>query len=721
MANSPVPVPASYRADRVDEDDLLRIIDEEVRNGITFANDDKADARSDALDYYDGIMRDLPAERGRSSVVSRDVADVIDAVLPGLMRMFAGASTLGVYEPAKPGDEQAAAQATDYVNHVLANDCDGYRTLGAWIMDGLQVRNGVVKVYWDTREEHEVETLRSLSGEQITMMQLDGDLKPEDVLGVQGRVETIPNPMGGPAIPLEVFDLRVRRLKSPGGRLRIDNVPPEDFGISSRARTIEDAPCVWQIARLTRSDLVKQGFDPAVVEGLPAHDRAPTQADADRNSDRDERGAQRGDGAMAEVEVTEAYLYADLDGDGAAESLKVVTAGAAGSRKIIEVEEWPDDRPFVDLTPQFVPHRWMGKSLADAVMDLQRVKTALWRGGLDNTYAQNRPQRVVQEDAIVNPDELREMAFGGLIRIKKGFDPRAAIADLTVPNIAAVSLQAIQAVDALISRRTGISQATAALDPTALDPQTATAEAIKQDAAHARVELIARNMAELGIKKLFAKMLRIIVRNQDRPRTIRLRDKWVDFDPRVWNAGMDVHINVGLGTGSRERDLRMLSAVYARQVEVYRELGANNPVVTPRMMMATLHKMVEASGLKNPESYFADISDEAFAQWMASKPPAEPDPKVAAIEARAQAEMQRMQAQVSLGREKAAADVQLDQQRMTAEMQMERERIQQEYALKVEELNRKFALRQTEMAQEADLRAAAMVTGSAVSPNLPRQ
>lgn len=696
------------RTDAVSDSDLLRLIDEAIATGVSFENDlatggqkRREGAKGDrevALEYYDGVMNDLPSEKGRSSVVSRDVADVIDTMLPGLMRVFDGSQHVVVYSPARPGDEDAAEQASDYVNHVWSNDCNGYLVLLTWIVDALQVRNGIVKVYWDRTPDTKPEEFSGLSDEQLVMLSEDPEV---EIVGYRERVEVIRDPATGASVPHPVHDLKVLR-RVPGGRLVIENVAPENFGISRGAKCPDTAPCAWDRSRLTRSDLVKRGFKKDLVWSLPVADGRPSDT-----VDRDDDGGigNEGLGANAEIDIVEAYVFADRDGDGIAEPLKVMTAGGSGSRKILSVEDWTDDRPYSDLTPQVVPHRWMGRSIADNVMDLQRVKTSLWRSALDNTYAQNRPQREVVEKNVNNPDEVLNPTFGGVIRVKEP----GTIRDITVPFVAANTLQAIQAVDGIIQRRTGISGATASLDSTALEPQTATAEQLEHDASYARVELVARTMAKLGVKKLFQKMLRIIVRNQDRPRTIRLRDKWVDFDPRAWNADMDAEPNIGLGTGSRERDLAMLSGVAARQEAVIEKLGPDNPVVTPSMYVATLHKMVEASGLKNPETYFAKVSDEEFTKWLASRPQQQ-DPKVAAAQAQAQArtegDRQRLEAQIQGQREKAEAEVGIERERMQHEAELERDRLVQEYAL-----------RQDEMQLEAELKGAEIAAGMR-SPSL---
>jgi hypothetical protein len=318
------------------------------------------------------------------------------------------------------------------VNYVWANDCDGYLILLTWIMDALQVRNGIVKAYWDSTPETEAESFTGLSDEQLVILFDDPDV---EVVGYDAQPQMVQDPATGQPMPLQLHDVKIRRRTS-SGRLVIENVPPEDFGISRRAKSIDKARCVWHRTKLTRSDLLKQGYKRDLVWSLPASDGAPSET-IDREQDAGV-GAE-GSGANTEIDIVEAYVFADCDGDGIAESRKVVTAGGAGGRKILKNEEWSDDRPFADLIAQAVPHRWMGRSIADDVMDLMRVKTSLWRGVLDNTYAQNRPQREAVQDDIINPDEVLNPTFGGVIRVKKA----GAVRDVVTPQIADKILVAI--------------------------------------------------------------------------------------------------------------------------------------------------------------------------------------------------------------------------------------------------------------------------------------
>lgn len=693
------------------EDELLRLIDDEIEASISFDTDlsvggnDALRERSLAIEYRRGEMRDLPALPNWSSAVSRDVADTIDFMLPGLMRVFAGAGQIAVYQPAKAGDEESAAQATDYVNFLWDSELNGYQVLTTWIDDGLIVRNGIVKVYWDPTPEYEHEELSALTDEQLVLLQEDPEV---EIAGYQPREQTVQDPQTGQTIPLVLHDVRVRRMVL-NGRLTLENVPPEDFGVSARARSLEGARMVWHRTRETRSDLIKRGFDPEEVNDLPAYSRPATATAEDREDSGTLMRAPFGGGALEEVEVYECYPLADLDGDGITERLRVVVAGGRGGRKLLSVDPWPDgDLPFQDWTPKPVSHRWMGQSVADDVMDLQRIKTALLRSYLNNAYQVAVPQRVVDNEAVLNPDELLVLGPGAIIRAKKG-QAQTAVVDLVAPYIGDKLLQGIQYVDTVIQRRTGVSQSSAALDATALQPQTATAEAIEHDANYARIELVARNLAELGLKPLFRKILRIIVRNQDRPRMIRLRDKWVDMDPRVWNAAMDVTVNVGLGTGSRERDLAMLAGISAQQDLVVKELGLGNPIVPVSKWVRTRHKMVEASGVRDADEYFTPTSDEEFAAWRQANPPP-PDPKAQAqaakLEADMQAEQVRMQRQAEIERRQAEADLVVQEQKAALEMRLREQQAEIAERMKAMELDAQIHLERMKLQLRAQVEAA---------------
>ena len=127
---------------------------------------------------------------------------------------------------------------------------------------------------------------------------------------------------------------------------------------------------VWHIVRKTRSDLIKMGFDKDIIDDLPSWMADPAR-DVRPGGKPLLPEAPTANHSMQEVDVYECYMMYDADGDGIAERYKILAAGPNGARKLLSMDPWPDDVPFVDVTPYPVPHRWMGRSIADEVIDIQ--------------------------------------------------------------------------------------------------------------------------------------------------------------------------------------------------------------------------------------------------------------------------------------------------------------------------------------------------------------
>ena len=139
------------------------------------------EARAQAMEYYLGEMqRDMPAEPGRSRAVSTDVSDTIEGMLPDLMDIFAGSDEVVRFEPAGPNDEDAAQQETDYVNHVFMQQNPGFMVLYAFLKDALLSKVGIVKVWWEEREEEQRETYYDLTEDQFAMIAQAVDVSDGD-------------------------------------------------------------------------------------------------------------------------------------------------------------------------------------------------------------------------------------------------------------------------------------------------------------------------------------------------------------------------------------------------------------------------------------------------------------------------------------------------------------------------------------------------------------
>lgn len=688
------------------KEELAALCRSEIDDSIGYTESSITLKRGKAIAYYQGELPDVKPEDGRSKVTSHDLSDAIGWIMPGLLRVFTATDRVVEYEPQSPEDEQAAQQATDYVNHVFMVECEGYRVLQHGILEGLQLGNGILKHWWDTTKCYETTDYSGLGDEAFAML-LDDD----EVEVLQHTAETVMEPDIGPdgqpaEVPMTVHAVKIKRLKS-AGRLRIECLPPEEFLIDKRAKSIADARFVAHRTKKARADLVAEGYKLAEVMKLGSDgdidDTDEKLARFDEDST-DNAASDSDDPMMVEVEIFECYPRCDYDGDGYAERRKVVLAGAGSAKSVLANDEWDDDVPFSDLVPMPMPHRWEGRSLYDELEDIQRIKTVLLRQTLDNLYWTNHPQRAAPLNGVENPDELLNPTFGGVVWEKVP----GAVRDLTVPFVASSTFPVLDVLDSIIERRTGVSRTSQALDPDALQNQTAAGMMAAQSAAYAKIEMYARNMAELGMKRMFGCILRIIVRHQDRPKMVRLRNKWVEMDPRQWNAGMDARISVGLGTGSRDRDMVMLQQIATIQKEAIDKLGPVNPLANIKQLSNTLTRIVESSGLRSPEQYVSEVTDEQLKQ-IAGMEGEKKSPEMQKVEAQAQAEVMKAQAQAQIEMQKAQSQAGLEQKKAQAELQNARERAGLELQLKREETAAKLQLMQQEAEAKMQLRREEML------------
>lgn len=718
-------------AEKMDEDGLKALLANEIRSSIAYDDTELSGKRARALEYFKGVMSDTPSMSGRSSVVSKDVADTIGWMLPGIIRVFTASDQMAIFEPARPSDEPFAKQATDYCNFVFMKDNPGYRVLWDATHDSLLLGNGIVKHWWDDKEECEYTEHSGLTEEQLAILFSEGDVEIVAQKPGAPQIVGVPDMMGGiQQIELPTYDIKVKRVTR-AGRLRVECIEAEDFLMDREATCIEDARFCAHRDHVSRSDLIEMGFSRETVESLPV-DRFNAMQEEKLARDEDSRFQFNmvGDESMMLVELYECYVKADVDGDGIAETVRAFYAGSQGAGELLDWEVWEDDVPFSDIPCEPVPHRWDARSVADDVSDIQRVKTVLTRQFLDNLYWVNNPLITAEENTVANPEMLMAPKFGGTVWHRKGSPPPTPV---MLPFIGDKALLGLQHFDNVREMRTGVSRSTMALDPEALQNQTATANQNQKDSAYSQIELIARNQAELGWRRVFKQILKLIVKHQDRPRTIRLRDEWVEMDPRSWNAGMDVTINIGLGTGSRDRDMAMLNQILNVQIAMTDRLAqggfAAQAVDMIPKIVTTAIKLSESAGVKNPEQFWPEIKPEQIEQMKAQalQPPV--DPKIELEKQKLQLDAQVKQADMQMrGQElqaKAAMDAQADERKaqiesvqaqadiatqdrkMQAEMAMAERKFQLEASLAQQqfELERELKLMDAQMKRESHAQA----------------
>lgn len=672
-----------------------------VSREISLAQTDRATSskkQTKALEYYQGKMTDIVAETGRSSAVSRDLADTMGWMLPGIIRVFTASEHMAVAEPVGKEDMAWAEQATDGLNYTFWKENDGYRIVYNATWDSLLSANGVVKTWWDDTPTTKVSFHSGLTDDEFNMLVSDDDV---EVIAHTEDTEDMPDPATGQITPLKVHSVKIKR-KVDDGKTRVEAIPPEDYGKDSDSKTCDEARFQYHRSDKTRSDLIEMGFDRKLVESLQ---KATDNRQSEELARQQQSTTEDGDISMDVVDLYECYVKADIDGDGIAETCRVYYAGSKDGGEILDWEEWGDETPFDDIPCNPMPHRWEAQSIADETMDVQQIKTVLLRQALDNTYATNNPQRFVTGE-ITNPEELFSPSFGGAIFGKPG----STVTPLTIEFVANHAYDAINYQDQVIERRTGVSRQTMALDPEALQNQSATANQNQHDAAYSQIELVARNQAELGWKKVFRKILKLEVKHQDKPRDIRMRGKAITIDPRYWNADMDITINVGLGTGSRDRDLTMLQQVLANQTALGTRLEQggfqDKALEMLPYIMTTLKKQAEAAGIKNPEMFYPDVTEEEIAagKQRIEQASQQPDPKIQMMKDQAQADMQLKQASMQHDQQTSAAKMQSDMEMQQAKMQQDAATAAQEMQLKREQMAAEMQLKQDQLVAEMQLK-----------------
>lgn len=640
------------------EDELKEVCRREIsdisgRLGGTFAQDL---ARS--MDMYLG--EPLGNEQdGRSQVVSQDVQDTVESMMPDFMEMFAAGDEAVRFDPVGPEDEEQAKQATDYCNLIWYVDNEGYAITQDCLKDALIQRLGWIKVQWD---DTPVKSRKILDG--VNSLQLQELLKDKEI-EIVGKDEREPTPDEAQFFPDGIVykvDLIRTRMN---GRVRCMAIPPENAGISPFENDAEHAYFAYHKEEKRVSDLIEAGFDADIVKSIPTGDEADfDQARLARYKPEQEMVEldQRDDTAARKVWVYECYVRVDYDDDGIAELRQVTLAGPNMTIVLDNIEI--DETPLVPFTPIRMPHKIHGRSITDLVEEIQLVKTSLIRNWNDNNNLINNARHFVNEERV-NIDDMLTVRPGGIVRFKGENIANLQAPIVTVPIGEQIAM-GIEYWDKVREIRTGETRYNQGTDAESLN-DTAKGISLIMNAAQKRKLLMARNFAD-SFRLVFKKILHLVIAHQDRPRTIRLRNRWVDIDPRYWNADMDATVQVGLGHGSKDTQFAMLTQLLGIQGQmVEQQGGVDGPLVKANNIYATVKRLPPTMGLRDADQYFSDPSQ--------GPPPApKQDPKMIEIQGKLEADKQRMAMEQQASEHKA----QLEQQKAQNDLQIAREKNQAE-------------------------------------------
>ena len=650
----------------------------------------------DAVDYIDGFVAPGRAqatqyyrgdplgneEEGRSQIVMTEVRDVVQAMVPSLLRIFTASEQVVEYAPRNENNIEIAEQATDYVNFVFYNDNPGFSILHSAFKDALVRKTGIIKWRWSEDTEISEADYTGLDQAEVSILSQDEScelIKMEEII----HQEAVLGPDGQQIAPPEVkFNITIRR-KVPRNKVVIESVPPEEFLIAREARDLDTAAYVGHRSLRTMSELIAMGYEREEIEkyagqgdvfsiNYEAQTRNPAIMSFMMHADNP-------DPAMRRILYVESYVRIDKDGDGIAELRKVCSLGNAHH---ILHDEIATDVPFAFFCPDPEPHMIIGQSIADQTSDLQRIKTSIVRNTLDSLAQTIHPRTVVVEGQV-NMDDVMNNETGAIIRARAP----GMVQPLAEPFVGQSAMPLIAYMDDVRAQRTGISAASQGLNPDVLQSTTASAVNATVQGAQERIELVARLFAENGMKRLFKGLLKLLIRHQDQPRMVRLRGKWVQIDPKYWDADMDVQVNVALGHGTDSEKMQFLMMVAQKQEQIMQTLGPSNPLVDAGQYRNTLAQICTLAGFKDASRYFKPVDMQVVQQMMQQQQQNQPpDPNMMLV----QIEQQKVQAKTQIDAAKLQADTQdsvrknqLEQQKMHLDAMVRMADIEAKYGTQV--------------------------------------
>ena len=664
--------------------ELAAHVEQEIQGALGYGDGKLTRQRTDAMDRYYGKKYGNEQE-GRSQIVTRDVADVIEWIMPSLMKIFTGGDKVVQFEPQGPEDVEMAKQATDYTNYVIMKQNPGFSIIYSWFKDALLQKNGIVKHFWDDTTEVTREEYKNLTEEEFTSLLIDDDIEivEHTANGTEELVEgQLPQPI--------THDAVVKRTRE-SGQVCIEPVPPEEFLINKYAKGIEDARFVGHRVKKTKSELLAQGYPKAKLE------RAFSAQEAEWKSERLARFDYDGDSSYPNgdiddgVWVTECYIRVDFDNDGIDELRKITKVGD----ELLD-NEAVDSVPFSSLTPVPMPHKFYGLSIYDLISDLQLIKTTLMRNLLDNMYLTNNGRYEVVEGQA-NLDDLMTSRPGGIVRVRTP----GAVSPLATPQLDQNSFNMLGYLDSIREERTGVNKNSMGIGDGGLKShQTATGVAQVMTAAQQKIELIARVFAETGMKDLANSVYQLIQKFESPEKIVRLNNKWTTLYPAEWKEKMDCTAQVGLGFGNKDMNLMHLGQL-AQTIQMVAQHPAAGMMIKPKNVYNLIAEQIKAMGMKNVEDFITDPGDQEPQQ---QGPSPEEQAKQAEMQLKAEElkiKMQKLQTESTLKQREMELDAQLAQQ----ELELKASEAQVDMQIKAQELEIKkadLALKQQELILERE-------------------
>lgn len=660
---------------KMEEDTLLQILQAQESLSSQFVMGTLAHERRESQrEFYRAPYGN--EEDGWSSIVTSETQDTVEWILPDLLDMFLSTEDAVVFDPTEEADAKGAEEATQAVNYVFHKQNNGFLTLYTAFKDALIVKNCAIHWRKETVRSRRKIRVQQWSPEQLAMTLQEDD----DIIDVEQAQQPLIDPTTGqPALGLDgapmLQTLISGTISRPEERqrIRVEAFQPDDLLIARdwTSPLLDECPYVARVMEVTWSDLKEMGL----TKGIEVRDLAAStqpfigEADdmregrrglADDDFRRDNE-LERDDESLTRGYLRIEWVLVDWDGDGIAERREIFRLHS----KVLSNEEC-DEVPIATGSPILVQHRWDGMSMVEVMSDLQKLKTEMTRAVVNNATLANNPRKTLLLDAngapLANIDDVLDGRPGGMVRVHRA---DALGTDIT-PFVGGQALGVMEYFDQMGEKRTGVSKMQQGVDPNALRTDRTAYEAGQlNNAAKARIKLIARVMAETVVKPVFRGILRLLTSGGMDPLTFRMGKEFVKLDPNEWRDSYDMTSNVGLGTGDTEKQIAALDSIGQTQMGM-----AQSPMgqmfVTPQQLFQTQSRKIKLLGFKNVSDFITDPGPDAK---LPQPPPPPPDPKIQVEQMRLQAEQMRFQAES----QQEFAKTKLEDERKQRELQAQNE------------------------------------------------
>ena len=595
---------ANATGHKVSDQDIESTVGKMIDDAISYIDTDQEPDRERATEYYHGRPFG-DEEEGRSKVVMTVVRDTILGMLPSLLRVFVGPERVVEFEPTGQEDEELARQQSDYVNYCVMTDNPGAMVLLAAFKDAGIRRTGIVKWWWDESAQVSTTNQTGVTDQGIETLLLDEEVELEvtaEHVYPESLARLLPP---GTRVPPTLYDVKVTRTTK-GGRLRIAAVPPEEVAWNKSARSFEDARLVVHTTLKRVDELVEMGYDEEdVLERIGGSVLNPNaqMAEAVRHIGSTPPNTTQTDEVQFDITRPVPYheAYTRLDVDGAVKLWKLCFVGK--DKKLLHKTPVSHISMAV-LTPDPEPHTIVGRSTADDTMDLQRIESQIARGTLDSLALALDPALEVV-DSQVEMSDLLNTERSRVIRAKQP----GMIKELRHTFVGPDALPMLDYFDSVKETRTGQSKASQGLDADVLQSTTKAAVAATLTKAQERIAFVAFIYAYSGIRQMFQGILKTIVEHQDFARTVQLRGKYIEVDPRNWMAERNVIINVALGTGLAEDKIALYEHIAEKQEAILAKLGPT-PFCGLQHYRHTMARIIEMAGERHVSAFFGEVTPE---------------------------------------------------------------------------------------------------------------